>query len=44
MPWYNENLDTDLEEELQRRKITNGRILDLGTDPATQAIQLSKRS
>jgi ubiquinone/menaquinone biosynthesis C-methylase UbiE len=43
MPWYNENLDTDLEEELQRRKITNGRILDLGTGPATQAIQLSKR-
>jgi SAM-dependent methyltransferase len=43
MPWYNENLDTDLEEELERRKITKGRILDLGTGPATQAIQLSKR-
>jgi methylase of polypeptide subunit release factors len=42
MPWYNENLDTDLEEELQRRKTTNGRILDLGTGPATQAIQLSE--
>jgi SAM-dependent methyltransferase len=43
MPWYNENLDSDLEEELERRKITKGRILDLGTGPATQAIQLSKR-
>jgi SAM-dependent methyltransferase len=43
MPWYNENLDTDLKEELERRKITKGRILDLGTGPATQAIQLSKR-
>ena len=43
MPWYNENLDTDLEEKLERRKITKGRILDLGTGPATQAIQLSKR-
>jgi hypothetical protein len=38
MPWYNENLDTDLEEELERRKITKGRILDLVTGPATQAI------
>ena len=28
MPWYNENLDTDLEEELERRKITKGRILE----------------
>jgi SAM-dependent methyltransferase len=43
MPWYNENLDSDLEEELERRKITKGRILDLGTGPATQAIQLAKR-
>jgi ubiquinone/menaquinone biosynthesis C-methylase UbiE len=43
MPWYNENLDSDLEEELERRKISKGRILDLGTDPATQAIQLAKR-
>lgn len=43
MPWYNENLDSDLEEELKRRKISKGRILDLGTGPATQAIQLAKR-
>src|SRR5215204_3670182 len=43
MPWYNEQLDSDLEEELERRKISKGRILDLGTGPATQAIQLAKR-
>src|SRR5215216_4214609 len=43
MPWYNENLDSDLEEELERRKISKDRILDLGTGPATQAIQLAKR-
>jgi SAM-dependent methyltransferase len=43
MPWYNENLDSDLEEELDHRKITNGKFLDLGTGPATQAILLAKR-
>jgi hypothetical protein len=34
MPWYNENL-----EQLESGKISKGRILDLGTGPATQAIQ-----
>ena len=43
MPWYNEILDSDLEDELARRKITNGKFLDLGTGPATQAIWLAKR-
>jgi len=43
MPWYIEDLDSDLEEELEKNKITNGRILDLGTGPATQAVQLAKR-
>ena len=43
MPWYNKNLDSDLEEELEKRKITKGRILDLSTGPATQAVQLSKK-
>lgn len=42
MPWYNEKLDSDLEHELKQRKITKGRFLDLGTGPATQAIQLVK--
>jgi len=43
MPWYNEILDSDLEDELARRKITNGKFLDIGTGPATQAIWLAKR-
>jgi methylase of polypeptide subunit release factors len=43
MPWYNENLDSDLEEELDHREITNGKFLDLGTGPATQAMWLAKR-
>jgi len=44
MPWYNENFDSDLENELDERKIINGgKFLDLGTGPATQAIWLAKR-
>jgi SAM-dependent methyltransferase len=43
MPWYNENLDYDLEEELNRRKISSGKFLDLDTGPATQAVLLAKR-
>ncbi len=45
MPWYNENFDSDLERELDQRKIiANGKkFLDLGTGPTTQAIWLAKR-
>ncbi|MBV9176968.1 MAG: class I SAM-dependent methyltransferase [Nitrososphaeraceae archaeon] len=46
MPWYNENLDSDLQEELDKRRISadeGKKFLDLGTGPATQAIMLSKR-
>jgi SAM-dependent methyltransferase len=43
MPWYNENLDYDLEEGLNRRKISSGKFLDLGTGPATQSVLLAKR-
>ena len=43
MPWYNENLDADLEEELEKREINQGRFLDLGTGPGTQAIKLHER-
>ena len=42
LPWYNEALDDDLREHLSAMKITKGRFLDLGTGPATQAIELSK--
>lgn len=40
MPWYNENLDIDLDAELEKRKINKGKFLDLGTGPGTQAIKL----
>jgi cyclopropane fatty-acyl-phospholipid synthase-like methyltransferase len=52
MPWYNENFDSDLEKELDERKIINNnnnkddadkKFLDLGTGPATQAIWLAKK-
>lgn len=42
LPWYNKDLDDDLREHLSTMKITKGRLLDLGTGPATQAIELSK--
>jgi ubiquinone/menaquinone biosynthesis C-methylase UbiE len=43
MPWYNEKLDFDLEEELNIMQLNNGIFLDLGTGPGTQAIQLAQR-
>jgi ubiquinone/menaquinone biosynthesis C-methylase UbiE len=43
MPWYNENLDIDLEAELEKRKINQGKFLDLGTGPGTQAIKLYEK-
>ncbi len=42
LPWYNKDLDKDLKEYLHKINITKGRLLDLGTGPATQAIELSK--
>lgn len=43
MPWYNKDLDADLENVLDTAKITKGRFLDLGTGPGTQAIHLAER-
>ena len=43
MPWYNENLDSYLEEELHYRKITNGKFLESGYGLVAQAIWLAKR-
>jgi len=42
LPWYNKHLDDDLREYLRTMNMTKGRLLDLGTGPATQAIELSK--
>ncbi len=43
MPWYEKNLDHDLENEIISGNLSEGRFLDLGTGPGTQAIQLAKR-
>ncbi len=43
LPWYTPNLDTDFEHALHAHLSGGGRVLDLGTGPATQAIALSKR-
>lgn len=43
LPWYTPNLDTDFEQALRSRLPGGGRVLDLGTGPATQAIALAKR-
>ena len=42
MPWYEANLDHDVENEITSRSLNSGNFLDLGTGPGTQAIQLSK--
>jgi len=42
MPWYEKNLDPDLELEIKSRDINKGRFLDLGTGPGTQATQLAE--
>jgi SAM-dependent methyltransferase len=42
LPWYNKDLDNDLKEHLRTMTMTKGRLLDVGTGPATQAIELSK--
>ena len=43
MPWYNENLDLDLEDELNAMHLNNGIFLDLGTGPGIQAMELAKK-
>lgn len=42
MPWYEKNLDHDLENEIKSKNYNSGNFLDLGTGPGTQALQLSK--
>jgi len=43
MPWFNPDLDPDLEQALDRLKLQAGTVLDLGTGPGTQAIALAER-
>ncbi|MCL5985715.1 MAG: class I SAM-dependent methyltransferase [Actinobacteria bacterium] len=42
MPWYLEELDADLAQELKDRNITSGTFLDLCTGPGTQAAELAR--
>jgi len=42
MPWYEKNLDQDVENEIKSNNYNTGEFLDLGTGPGTQALQLSK--
>jgi cyclopropane fatty-acyl-phospholipid synthase-like methyltransferase len=41
MPWYSNELDPDLKQELEEKNLIKGTFLDLCTGPGTQAIKLS---
>jgi cyclopropane fatty-acyl-phospholipid synthase-like methyltransferase len=43
LPWYTPSLDPDFDRALKTHLPKGGRLLDLGTGPATQAIALAKR-
>ncbi len=43
LPWYNPELDADIERALKAHRLHGVRLLDLGTGPATQAMNLAKR-
>lgn len=42
MPWYFPGLDPDLKAALVQFNLTQGRFLDIGTGPGTQAIALAE--
>ena len=42
MPWFYPELDDDLKQALDELNLYEGRALDLGTGPGTQAIQLAQ--
>ncbi|MDP6419218.1 MAG: class I SAM-dependent methyltransferase [Candidatus Krumholzibacteria bacterium] len=42
MPWYSTELDEDLLTALRSREISAGHILDIGTGPGTQALELAR--
>ncbi|MBW4618510.1 MAG: methyltransferase domain-containing protein [Cyanosarcina radialis HA8281-LM2] len=43
MPWFNPELDPDLDRALTQLHLKTGSALDLGTGPGTQAIALAER-
>ncbi len=42
MPWFNPELDADLKNALDELGLRGGSLLDLGTGPGTQAMQLAR--
>ena len=42
LPWFRKKLDRDFKNELADRRIRKGDVLDLGTGPGTQALELVK--
>src|SRR5262245_34859835 len=43
MPWLNPELDQDVKEAVENFGSIGGSILDIGTGPGTQAMQLARR-
>jgi cyclopropane fatty-acyl-phospholipid synthase-like methyltransferase len=43
LPWFNPELDEDLEKALDELGLRGGSALDLGTGPGTQAIRIGRR-
>jgi len=43
LPWYTPNLDPDFAAAIEANDLDGARILDLGTGPATQAMNLARR-
>ena len=43
MPWFNPDLDPDLDQALTKLNLHTGAALDLGTGPGTQAMALAER-
>ena len=43
MPWFNSELDSDIEKSLAKLNLTTGNVLDVGTGPGTQAINLAQK-
>src|SRR5256885_2926614 len=43
LPWYNPDLDVDIERALKAHRLRGVHLLDLGTGPATQAMSLAIR-
>jgi cyclopropane fatty-acyl-phospholipid synthase-like methyltransferase len=43
LPWYHPTLDSDFERAIAGRLAPGARVIDLGTGPGTQAIELAKR-